>query len=253
VDLLLVGPDGTSVTLMSDVGSGNHVSNADLGFDDAAATSIESLKTLSPGVHKPSDNDASATPEEPAGVDVFPAPAPQQEHGGLLKAFKGSDPNGTWRLFLTDDRRTEINNVNGGWSLNFTLLDDPIEEPPAPAPAPAPAPEPAPVPAPEPAPAPAPVPVKPVAISLSGLKLKPSRFSVNKGTTISYRLSKASKVKFAVIRKGKTRARLTQAGKAGSNKLRFKPRKLAPGSYKLVATPAGGGKAHSIGFKVTRR
>src|SRR3954452_10858168 len=182
MDLLLVGPTGTSVVLSSDVGSGNHVTNADVAFDDAAATPIEFGQMLVPGAHKPSDSDRGGTPEEPLGEDVFPAPAPQQQHGGALKAFKNSDPNGAWRLFLTDDRRTEVNNVNGGWSLNFTLLP---EEAPAP-PEPAPAPEPAPVPAaePEPVPAPAPQPVKPPAILLSGLKLKPSRFSVNKGSTI---------------------------------------------------------------------
>jgi subtilisin-like proprotein convertase family protein len=250
MDLLLVGPNGTSVVLTSDVGSGNHVSNADLGFDDAAATPIESLKTLTPGVHKPSDNDANATPDEPDGQDVFPAPAPQQEHGNLLKAFAGSDPNGTWKLFLTDDRRTEFNNVNGGWSLNFTLSDEPIEQP-APAPAPEPAPAPAPAPEPAPAPAPAPGPVKPAAIALTSLKLKPRVFRVKEGTVVSYKLSAAAKVKFTALRKGKKVLSATQKGKAGANKLRFKPINLRPGKYTLVAS--AGKSVRTVAFQVKPR
>jgi subtilisin-like proprotein convertase family protein len=246
MDLLLVGPDGTSVVLTSDVGSGNHVSGADLGFDDAAATPIELGKTLTPGVHKPSDSD-NANTEEPSGEDTFPTPAPQQAHGAALKAFRNTDPNGQWRLFLTDDSHSEVNNVNGGWSLNFTLLDDaPIEEP-APVPAPAPVPDPAPA----PAPAPVPGPVKPAPLVLSGLRLKPSVFRVNKGTTVSYKLSAAAKVRFAVVRKGKVRASLKQTGKPGANKLRFKPRKLVPGKYKLVAT--AGSAVKTVGFRVTAR
>ena len=244
-DLLLVGPDGRSVVLMSDVGGSNDVTNADLAFDDAAALAIPFGNSLVPGAHKPSDVDVSGNPEEPLGEDVFPAPAPQQQHGGALKAFTNSDPNGQWKLFLTDDRHTEVNDVNGGWSLNFTLLEDaPVE----PAPAPVPLPEPAPAPVPEPAPAPAPAPAPPAPVLLSGLKLRPTSFTAVKGTAVTYKLSAAARVRFSV--KGH-RGVVTQAGKAGANKLRFRPRKLAPGRYKLVVK--AGTASRTVKFRVTRR
>jgi hypothetical protein len=56
-----------------------------------------------------------------------------------------------------------------------------------------------------------------------------------------------------VLLKGKTRAKLAALGKAGANKLRFKPRRLAPGRYQLIATPVNGGKPRSIGFTVKHR
>jgi subtilisin-like proprotein convertase family protein len=244
VDLLLVGPDGHGVVLTSDVGGGQDVSNADLSFDDAAESPVVSTASLVPGVHKPNDDDAGVSPDEPQGVDVFPAPAPQGVNGGALASFRNSDPNGEWRLFMMDDSTGDVNDVNGGWSLNFTLLPDaPVDQP-----APAPEPQPAPQPEPGPAPAPAPTPEKPSPIAITGLKLKPSAFAAKKGTTISYRLSAAAKVKFSV--KGH-RGAVTQAGKPGANKLRFKPRKLAPGKYVLVAK--AGSKVRTVKFRVTGR
>jgi subtilisin-like proprotein convertase family protein len=245
MDLLLVGPTGQSAVLMSDVGAANDLSNADVAYDDAAATPVGFGQPILEGAHTPSDSDIGGNPDEPLGVDVFPEPAPQQQPGGALQAFTNSDPNGQWRLFLTDDRHTDVNVVNGGWSLNFTLLPEKIEQPtPAPAPAPAPAPQPA------PAPAPAPVPVKPAPVQLTGLGLKPSVFRVNKGTTVRFRLSRAAKVKLTV--KGR-RGSLTRPGKAGANQLAFKPRKLKPGRYVLVAKSiSAGSKERVVRFRVRR-
>jgi subtilisin-like proprotein convertase family protein len=239
IDLLLVGPDGQSVVLMSDAGGGNDVFNADIGFDDAAATSV--TFPLDPVVHKPSDDDRGGNPDEPTGVDVFPAPAPPEPYGNSLGAFKGTSPNGTWKLFMTDGRHNDLNAVNGGWSLNFTFSDQPVDPPATPAPQPAPQPQPAPIPTRLPAPA---------KVKLSALKLKPSSFTAAKGTVVSYKLSGKAQVKLSVLRKGKVQASLTRASKAGANKLRFKPRKLAPGSYSLTVKPVGGGPAKKIGFRV---
>jgi hypothetical protein len=98
-------------------------------------------------------------------------------------------------------------------------------------------------------PVPLPAPAK---VKLSALKLKPSAFTVAKGTTVSYKLSGKAKVKLTVLRKGKVKASLTRASKSGSNKLRFKPRKLAPGSYLLKVTPVGGAAAKTVSFKVKK-
>jgi subtilisin-like proprotein convertase family protein len=242
-DLLLVGPTGASVILLSDVGGGNHVSNEDLSFDDAAATPVLFSQPLEPGVHKPNNDDRGVGPDEPLGVDVFPAPAPGGPYGTSLGAFKGTDPNGTWKLYMVDDSHGGANAVNGGWSLNFTFSDQPVDPPPAPAP------EPQPQSAPQPAPAPVPLP-GPAKVTLSALKLKPSVFTVKKGTLVSYKLSGKAKVKLTVLRKGKVRASLTRASKAGANKLRFKPSKLTAGAYTLVVKPIGGAAVKPVTFKV---
>jgi hypothetical protein len=45
--------------------------------------------------------------------------------------------------------------------------------------------------------------------------------------------------------------RVTVRAKTGANSVRLKGRRLASGSYRLTATPAGG-TAHSVRFKVKR-
>src|SRR3954453_18591440 len=242
-DLLLVGPTGQNVLLMSDVGGGNPVTGEDLSFEDAATTGVLFSRPLAPGLHKPNDDDTGGDANEPTGVDVFPAPAPAGPYGTALSSFKGTDPNGTWKLYMVDDSHGQTNAVNGGWSLNFAFSDQPIDPPPAPAP------QPEPQPTPQPAPTPVPLP-GPVKVTLSALKLKPSVFSVKKGTLVSYKLSGKAKVKLTVLRKGKIAASLTSPGKTGANKLRFKPSKLKPGAYTLTVKPIGGVAAKKISFKV---
>ena len=246
-DLLLVGPNGNTVLLMSDVGGGNDVFNEDLSFDDAAATGVLFSRALEPGVHKPNDDDTGGNPDEPLGVDVFPAPAPDGPYGTALSSFKGADPNGKWKLYLTDGHHDGLtNSVNGGWSLNFTFSDTPVD-PPATPPQPQPAPQPQPQPAP---PQPLPIPAPPAKVQLSSLKLRPSSFTAARGTVVSYKLTGKAKVNISVLRKGKVKAAFTRASKAGANRLRFKPRKLTPGSYLLKATPVGGAAAKIVTFKV---
>jgi hypothetical protein len=190
-------------------------------------------------VHKPNDDDTGGNPDEPLGVDVFPAPAPDGPYGTALSSFRGTDPNGKWKLYLVDGHHDGLtNSVNGGWSLNFTFSDQPVDPPPAPAPAPQPQPQPAPLPIPAPK------------VQVSALKLKPKAFKASKGTLLSFKLSAKSKVKLTVLRKGKVKASLTRASKAGANNLPFKLRKLAPGAYSLTVKPVGGGPAKSVGFRV---
>jgi subtilisin-like proprotein convertase family protein len=33
--------------------------------------------------------------------------------------FDGTDPNGTWKLFVIDDAKQEKGNFKGGWSLRI--------------------------------------------------------------------------------------------------------------------------------------
>jgi hypothetical protein len=117
--------------------------------------------------------------------------------------------------------------------------------------------------------------------TLVALKLSPSRFRATTGTTVTFVLSRAARVTFRAERatggrraggrcvkptRGNRRAkRCTRyvavrgssslAGKAGANKTRFRGRtrgrKLAPGTYRLVATPAGGA-AKRARFSITR-
>jgi WD40 repeat protein len=98
VDLLLVGPGGRSVTLLSDVAGGSGPASVDLVLKDGAPA-MPASGALASGEYAPTDH-------EPG--DAFPPPA---ETGSAetgtdqtgLAAFRGVDPNGVWLLYAVDD------------------------------------------------------------------------------------------------------------------------------------------------------
>src|SRR5262249_6995122 len=113
-DILLVGPGGQKLLLMSDAGFGVSVVNANLTFNDAAPTTMGA--SIVSGTFKPTN--FFQGPSD----DVFPAPAPAGPYPDpqLLSVFNGVNPNGTWSLFVVDDFPEFVGNINGGWRLNIT-------------------------------------------------------------------------------------------------------------------------------------
>jgi subtilisin-like proprotein convertase family protein len=112
VDVLLVGPTGQNVVLMSDVGGITPATGVNLTFSDAAATTIPAGGPLTTGTFLASDDDTS-------GADSFAAPAPTPSAATDLTGFQGTNPNGTWNLFIVDDASGDVGSIAGGWSLNF--------------------------------------------------------------------------------------------------------------------------------------
>ncbi|TDE95979.1 PKD domain-containing protein [Occultella glacieicola] len=116
IDVVLVGPAGQTVVLFSDVGNIQPISDVTLTFDDDAATTVP-VPPVS-GTFRPTDvdldGDGSPLPDAP-----MPAPAPAGPYGTSLAVFNGSDPNGTWRLFVVDDATGDAGSIDG-WSLAVT-------------------------------------------------------------------------------------------------------------------------------------
>jgi len=110
IDILLVGPAGQRIVLMSDAGGSLDLLNVTLTFDDSAAGLPDSAQITS-GTFRPTNFGTG---------DAFPAPAPGPPHGSALSAFNGTDPNGTWSLFVTDDAGADVGNIAAGWSLTIT-------------------------------------------------------------------------------------------------------------------------------------
>ena len=110
VDLMLVGPTGRKIILMSDVGGTNSVSNVTLTFDDAAANYLPDEGQVTTGTYKPTDYGLDR--------DNFPSPAPSDHtFGSTLSTFVGDYPNGTYKLFLVDDNGNNAGSISGGWSI----------------------------------------------------------------------------------------------------------------------------------------
>ncbi len=98
LDMLLVGPRGQKVVLMSDACGTFEVAAFGWRWDDEAAGPMPDGDGTNvcavPNTYKPTDH-------EPG--DVWPAPAPAGPYGSALSDFDLTDPNGEWRLYVNDD------------------------------------------------------------------------------------------------------------------------------------------------------
>jgi subtilisin-like proprotein convertase family protein len=112
IDLLLVGPGGQQATVMSDVGSDADISGVNLVLDDEAATPVPT--PVGPGTFQPTNA---------GGADSFPVSAPPATGASTLTAFDGTNPNGTWKLYVADDASGDTGALNGGWALQITSVD----------------------------------------------------------------------------------------------------------------------------------
>jgi subtilisin-like proprotein convertase family protein len=113
LDILLVGPGGQHVMLMSDVGNLVDISGVTLTIDDQATAAMLALP-LASGTYQPTNVADSQL------VDPLPTSAPAGPHGTNLSVFSGTSPNGTWRLFVVDDASVDVGSLSGGWSLTIT-------------------------------------------------------------------------------------------------------------------------------------
>jgi streptogramin lyase len=125
LDILLQGPQNQNVMLASDAGSpGGSTSypanGITLTFDQSAARSLPDKDPLVSGIYKPTNNaPGTGATQELSGA------APPAPYGGSLSNFIGSDPNGTWKLFVLDDNtesapNTNVGKIFGGWGLDIS-------------------------------------------------------------------------------------------------------------------------------------
>ena len=104
LDVLLVGPTGANVVLMSDVGAGADANGVALTFSDfAQAAPVPSVT----GTYLPTNG---------AGSDPWPAPAPAASGATALATFNGTNPNGTWSLYVFDDAAIDGGSM-AGWCV----------------------------------------------------------------------------------------------------------------------------------------
>jgi hypothetical protein len=78
-------------------------------LDDDALTPLPDVGPLVSGRYQPFDYDP--------GTDSWPPPAPVPSGNVALSTFIGTDPNGTWSLYLVDDAALDMGEISGGWEL----------------------------------------------------------------------------------------------------------------------------------------
>ncbi len=127
LQVMLVGPGGQSTVLMASVttrpGDATTVRHSLTGESIAfTAGGREPGRRITSGVFSPIDSGFALN---------FEAPAPATPSGGLAQ-FAGTQPNGTWNLFVVDGEGTPLTTgaIAGGWSLDIETTGPP--PPPAP-------------------------------------------------------------------------------------------------------------------------
>ena len=130
LDFLLVGPQGQSIVLLSNVGPSTgtqNASNVTLTFSDAAASAIPQNTPLGSA-----GSSVTTKPVDYAGTDTgtFPSPAPGGPYGTpapqgrstLGGTFDGTNPNGTWSLYaVTVGEGDGTGSIAGDWSIDFAV------------------------------------------------------------------------------------------------------------------------------------
>jgi subtilisin-like proprotein convertase family protein len=117
VDVLLVGPGGQTAIVMANVGGAGDVADVTLRLDDGAAAALPDdpgeLTPLQSGTYRPTNAGGSAI------AVAAPAP-PVTSANAALSVFDGTDPSGTWRLFVRDEAApADPGAVTGGWTLEI--------------------------------------------------------------------------------------------------------------------------------------
>jgi hypothetical protein len=115
LNVLLVGPEGQTAVIFSDVGFNSSANNLTVTLDDQAATQVPGAGPIPNGTFQPTNFISGDVWSSP------PAPANNLPSGAQLGVFNGTDPNGTWRLvFHNDDLASTAGAMVGGWSLEIT-------------------------------------------------------------------------------------------------------------------------------------
>ncbi len=120
LDVLLVGPHGQKVLLLSDVDGTTGFPAPSVTFDDdapplPATTTLTGSTTCAPTNYNP-----------PGDTDAFAKPAPPPPYSNSLGVFKGLDPVGDWKLYVM--RGGSVSSLYDGaiqqWFLTFQTEGD---------------------------------------------------------------------------------------------------------------------------------
>ena len=130
VDMLLVGPTGATLIVFSDVGGNQQEGPFTFTLSDGGATFLPDDAFSVGGTFKPTN--------EGLAQDTFPAPAPSGPYGDpggtghsgpntFASQFNGTNPNGTWSLYITDDTGPSGGETGSitGWTLDITAIPEP--------------------------------------------------------------------------------------------------------------------------------
>lgn len=107
LDILLLAPSGQVCALMSDCGDGDEITDVELVFSDAAASSVPEGSQISSGEYLPTNSSTAGESLPPGGSGSI---------GTSLAALTSDGVNGIWSLFVDDDYSGDTGSIDG-WSI----------------------------------------------------------------------------------------------------------------------------------------
>lgn len=118
IDIALVGPDGTTVTVMSDVGGDSQLNRVNLVIADSNTNGpMPDTGAIGPGRYE-----ATNAGEQD---DDFNGPVAPNTATNSMTEFEGGPANGLWQLFVQDDRDTIGGSIQA-WALTIEATDYPV-------------------------------------------------------------------------------------------------------------------------------
>jgi subtilisin-like proprotein convertase family protein len=121
VGVLLVGPQGQEAVVMDHVGSCFDIRGVNLTLDDEAAECLPTRRRITSGTYRPTQDSTQGRRCDGSFMydGSFPPPAPTGPYPTALSVFDGTDPNGTWKLYVIDGFPEDIGHFRYGWSLTI--------------------------------------------------------------------------------------------------------------------------------------
>jgi large repetitive protein len=131
IEVAVTGPNGISFLLMDGAGGGNDLTGLALVFNDGAAAQMPDSDPIGGNFWKPAAHDTLRDFAAPGPLATgFLNPGPTAGGAAQLSAFNGSNPNGTWRLWVQDSSSGDSGQIAGGWTLDITASGPPQLSPP---------------------------------------------------------------------------------------------------------------------------
>lgn len=122
LNLLLVGPGGQAVVLMSAAVGSYPMTGLTFTLSDQAYYPLPVSSPLGDGNFQATDY----APNHTNLLYAFPPPAPAPPFATRFATFDGLSPNGTWSLYISDAQAGDSGQIAGGWSLAITTVSTTI-------------------------------------------------------------------------------------------------------------------------------
>jgi hypothetical protein len=123
IDILLVGPQGQMLVLMSDAGGSDGLASAStLTFTDSTGLSLPDAGTIPTGQYRTTN--WAPDPDSFLGAPAGPYGDPATLTNPFGQTFAGTDPNGAWSLYVMNDNESTLGSgatdgIVGGWGIEF--------------------------------------------------------------------------------------------------------------------------------------